>query len=55
MMLKIGCFAEPSQLSTLLISNGDFATYTDVLVAARQTANDLQAYSFITGLAWRYW
>jgi hypothetical protein len=51
MMLKIGYFAEPFasgvQPPTLLDSSGDFATYNDVLIVARQTANDVQAHSFV--------
>jgi hypothetical protein len=53
MMLKIGYFAEPfapgvKPLSLpILAGSGEFATYNDVLIVARQTANDVQAHSFV--------
>jgi hypothetical protein len=50
MMLKIGYFAEPSapgaKPAVLWVASGDFATYSGVIGAARQTAQDLEAHSF---------
>jgi hypothetical protein len=51
MMFKIGYLGEPFapdvQAPTLWESNGEFATYSDVLTEARQTANGIQAHSFV--------
>jgi hypothetical protein len=51
MILTVGYFAEPStpgaQPAILTIANGGFATHNEALITARNTAERLQAYSFV--------
>ena len=51
MILTVGYFAEPStpgaQPAILTVANGGFATHSEALVTARNTADQLQAHSFV--------
>jgi hypothetical protein len=51
MILTVGYFAEPStpgaQPSILTVANAGFATHSEALVTARNTADQLQAHSFV--------
>ena len=51
MILTIGYFAEPStpgtQPAILTVANGNLATHSEALTAARNTTDQLQAHSFV--------
>ena len=51
MILTIGYFAEPStpgaQPAILTVANGGLATHSEALATARNTADQLQAHSFV--------
>ena len=51
MILTVGYFAEPStpgaQPATLTVANGGFATHSEALITARNTADQLRAHSFV--------
>jgi hypothetical protein len=51
MILTIGYFAEPStpgaQPAILTVANGGFATHSEALITARNTADRLHAHSFV--------
>jgi hypothetical protein len=51
MILTVGYFAEPSapgaQPANLTVANSGFATHGEALTAARNTADQIQAHSFV--------
>jgi hypothetical protein len=51
MILTVGYFAEPSapgaQPANLTVANSSLATYSEALTTARDTADQLQAHSFV--------
>jgi hypothetical protein len=51
MILTIGFFAEPSapgaQPANLTVASGGLTTLSDALITARQTADQIQAHSFV--------
>jgi hypothetical protein len=51
MILTVGYFAEPStpgaQPAILMVASGGFATHSEALITARNTADRLHVYSFV--------
>ena len=51
MILTVGYFVEPSapgaQPANLTVANSDFATYSEALTTTRDTADQIQAHSFV--------